>query len=84
MFLILTDRVPILFGIVAVYFGFRPDTWLAIAGFFVAMAVPILGTLRQRTGLALALDYLVRIYMPDPSDEIHGGREYYGVSQQSR
>ena len=76
MFLILTDRVPILFGIAAVYFGFRPDNWLSIGGFFLALCVPILGTLRERTGVALALDYLVRVYMPDPSDEIHGGREY--------
>ena len=84
MFLILTDRVPILFGIAAVYFGFRPDNWLSISAFFVAMAIPILGTLPQRTGLALGLDYFVRIYMPDPSDEIHGGREHFGVSQQSQ
>ena len=41
----------------------------------VAMALPLLATMRNRQGLALALDYLSRVYLPDPSDEIHGGRE---------
>ena len=76
MFMIITDRIPILFGVAAVYFGFHPQTWPAIVGFFTLMALPLLATIRQRTGIALALDYLVRVYMPDPSDEIHGGRGY--------
>jgi uncharacterized protein (DUF983 family) len=76
MFMIITDRIPILFGIAAVYFGFHPDNALSIVGFFLILAAPLLATLRERKGLALALDYLVRVYMPDPSDEIHGGREY--------
>lgn len=82
MFMIITDRIPMLFGIAAVYFGFQPDNWLLVVGFFLAMAAPLLATLRERKGIALALDYLVRIYMPDPSDELHGGREY-GVVQAS-
>ena len=76
MFTIITDRIPILFGIAAVYFGFHPQGALSILGFFALMSVPLIATLRQRTGLALALDYLVRVYLPDPSDEIHGGRGY--------
>lgn len=32
---------------------------------------------RERQGLAL--DYLVRVYLRDPSDEIHGGNEYVGA-----
>lgn len=76
MFMIITDRIPMLFGIAAVYFGFQPDNWLLVVGFFLAMAAPLLATLRERKGLALALDYLVRVYMPDPSDELHGGHEY--------
>ena len=73
---ILTDRIPIFAGIVAVYFGFQSTSWLIAAGFFVAMFVPLFGTMRERQGLAIALDYLWRIYMPDPSDEIHDGREW--------
>ena len=69
MFMIITDRIPILFGIVAVYFGFRATSPLAVAGFFVALAVPMLATLRQRQGLAHALDYFVRVLTHDPSAE---------------
>lgn len=71
LFIIITDRIPMLFGIAALYFGFRPDNWLANAAFFVALAAPIVGTIRHRVGLALALDYLSRLYFRDPNDEIH-------------
>jgi uncharacterized protein (DUF983 family) len=71
MFMIITDRIPILFGIAIVYFGFRATNLWATVLFFLAVATPMLATLRPRQGLALALDYLSRIYMPDPSDEIH-------------
>jgi uncharacterized protein (DUF983 family) len=67
MFMIITDRIPILFGIAAVFFGFHPTTLPAIVGFFTALAVPLLATLRERQGLALALDYLVRVKTGDPS-----------------
>ena len=67
MFMIITDRIPLLLGIAAVFFGFRPTTFPAIAGFFAALAVPLLATLRERQGLALALDYVVRVTMGDPS-----------------
>ena len=69
------DRIPILLGIAIVYFGFRATNWMAAAGFALVMAVPLIATMRNRQGLALALDYLSRVYLPDPSDEIHGGRE---------
>ena len=55
--------------------GFRATDVMATIGFAALMAVPILATMRNRQGLALALDYLSRVYLPDPSDEIHGGRE---------
>jgi len=51
----------------AVFFGFHPTTWPAITGFFLALAIPVLATLRERQGLALALDYLVRVRTHDPS-----------------
>jgi uncharacterized protein (DUF983 family) len=59
LFMIITDRIPILFGIAAVYFGFRPVPPLAIGAFFLAVAAPVIATIRERQGLALALDYLV-------------------------
>jgi len=70
IFVIFTDRVPILIGIIAVYFGFRATGWTMAALFFTMMAVPLLATIRERQGLALALDYLSRLWFPDePSAE---------------
>jgi len=74
MFMIITDRIPILFGIAFLYFGIHPTGWLSTAFFFGALSIPLLATLRERQGLAIALDYLLRLYLRDPSDEIHGGR----------
>ncbi|HEX8170857.1 MAG TPA: hypothetical protein VF824_09995 [Thermoanaerobaculia bacterium] len=71
MFVIITDRIPIFFGIVAVYFGYQSLSKFAAALFFIALTVPIVATMKARQGLAIALDYVWRIYMPDPSDEIH-------------
>jgi uncharacterized protein (DUF983 family) len=50
MFMIITDRIPMLFGIAALYFGFVADGWLGTAAFFVAIATPMLATIRQRQG----------------------------------
>jgi len=75
MFTNLMDRFPILFGVAALFFGFRASGWLTGLAFFAAMAVPMVATIKHRQGLALALDYLSRVYLSDPSDEIHGGRE---------
>lgn len=61
MFMVITDRIPILFGVAAVYFGVQPTTWLGIAGLFVVLAVPIVATLPHRQGMAIALDYLVTV-----------------------
>jgi uncharacterized protein (DUF983 family) len=74
IFVILMDRIPILAGIIAVYFGYKSTSpWMATA-FFAALALPLLLTMRERQGIALALDYLARVHFPDPSDEIHGGQ----------
>ncbi len=72
-FIVLTDRIPIMFGVIAVYFGIRSTTWVTTAIFTLSMAIPLLATMRERLGLAIALDYLSRVYLPDPSDEIHAG-----------
>jgi uncharacterized protein (DUF983 family) len=73
--MLILDRIPILIGIAAVYFGFRSTNWMAATVFTIALALPLIATMRNRQGLALAIDYLSRVYFPDPSDEIHGGHE---------
>jgi uncharacterized protein (DUF983 family) len=60
LFIIITDRIPMLFGIAALYFGFRAEHWLSNLLFFLALALPIVATIRYRVGMALALDYLSR------------------------
>jgi len=60
LFIIITDRIPMLFGIAALYFGFQADNWAANVVFFGVLAAMIVGTIRQRVGLALALDFLSR------------------------
>ena len=74
-FIIIMDRIPVMFAVIAIYFGFQSTSWQIVVGSFIALAGPLLATIRQRQGVALALDYLSRVYLPDPSDEIHGGRE---------
>jgi len=59
LFMIITDRIPILFGIAAVYLGFRPESPLATVAFFCVIAIPVIATIRERQGMALALDYVV-------------------------
>ena len=71
LFMIITDRIPMLFAIAALYFGLIATTWFGSAIFFAAVAAPIIMTIRERQGMALALDYLSRIYFRDPGDEIH-------------
>ena len=71
MFVIITDRIPIGIGVVAVFFGFQSTNPGWAAAFFIALAVPMIATMRQRQGLAIACDYIWRIKMPDPGDEIH-------------
>jgi uncharacterized protein (DUF983 family) len=75
MFTNIMDRFPVLFGVAALFFGFRAYNLMTGIVFLAMMVIPMVATIRQRQGLALALDYLVRVHLPDPSDEIHGGRE---------
>ena len=75
MFTNLMDRLPIMFGVAALFFGYRASGIGSALLFFSFMAVPMVATIKQRQGLALALDFLSRVYLSDPSDEIHGGRE---------
>ena len=70
MFIIITDRIPILIGIALLYFGIRPSNWLTAALFALALAIPIIGTLTHRQGIALALDYLAGLYLDDPAQHV--------------
>ena len=67
-FWIVMDRIPILAGIAGIYFGFRISTWLDGAAFFLAIAGSLVATMPQRQGAAIALNYLSRVYLRDPSD----------------
>ena len=69
-FWIVTDRIPLFLGIVAIYFGFRVKGWLPGMLFLSAMVVPIVGTMPRRQGVAIALDYLSRVYWPEADDDI--------------
>lgn len=71
MFTNLMDRAPILLGVAALFFGFRVHDWWSGAAFLGMMVIPMAATVRHRQGLALALDYLWRVWAKDPSDEIH-------------
>jgi len=73
IWMVITDRIPIFFGIVALYFGMVSISWTGTIVLFFAIATPLLLTIRRRLGVALALDYLSRVYFRDPSDEIHAG-----------
>jgi uncharacterized protein (DUF983 family) len=68
MFIVITDRIPLLFGIAAIYFGFRSSGWPLTAAFLAALVVPMLATLRRRQGMALAMVYLSRVWLGDPAE----------------
>ena len=71
MFMVITDRIPILFGVIAVYFlGFRSSSLPITIAFLIAMTLPLLATLRQRQGLALSMVYLSRLYFGDLSESV--------------
>lgn len=70
MFTNLMDRVPIAFGVVALFFGFRVTSFTSGAIFITLLAIPMIATVRHRQGLALALDYLWRKRINDPGDPV--------------
>ncbi len=74
MFVIMMNRIPVALGVAIVYFGFRAASLETSILFFLSLAGPLLATVRHRQGIALALDYLSRVYLPDSSDEIHKER----------
>ena len=64
------DRIPLLCGIAAIFFGFRVTTWVSGLLFFGAIARPLVVTMPQRKGIALAINYLSRVHFRDPSDAL--------------
>ena len=80
-FWIVTDRIPLAVGIVAVYFGFRLTSfWVGVA-FLAVMFVPLIWTMPRRYSLAIALSYLGRRKWPDHPDDVRLDREA-GVGDQ--
>ena len=71
LYVIVMDRIPIAIGLILLFFfGLHTPTWPGALLFFAAMAVPLVATLPQRQGIAVALNYLSRVYFRDPSDDL--------------
>ena len=71
LYWIVMDRIPIAIGLILiVVFGLRVATWQMGALFFGGMAIPLVASMPQRQGVAVALNYLSRVYVRDASDEI--------------
>jgi hypothetical protein len=69
-YIVIADRIPIAMAIIAIFFGFRSETWPTILLFFLVLAVPLVATTPNRVGAAVALDYLTRLRWPDSNDVI--------------
>jgi hypothetical protein len=67
---IVTDRIPLAIGIVAVYFGFRVTNPLAGLVFLCSLTIPLILTMPRRHGVAIALVYISRRRFPDSNDPI--------------
>jgi uncharacterized protein (DUF983 family) len=68
---IVMDKIPLAIGLILVlFFGVHTLSWQAGLLFFGSLAVPLVVTMPQRQGLAIALNYLSRVHFRDPSDEI--------------
>ena len=71
LYWIVMDRIPIAAGLILiVFFGLRTPTWPRALIFFATMAAPLVATMPQRQGVAIALNYLSRVYFRDPSDAL--------------
>lgn len=71
LYIVVMDRIPIAIGLILIYFfGLHTPTWPQALLFFAALAIPLLATTPQRQGIAVALNYLSRVYFRDPSDDL--------------
>ena len=75
-FLVIMDRIPIAIGLIlVVFFGVRGFDWVTGTLFFSALVIPLIVTMPHRQGVAVALNYLSRVYFRDPSDELPAWRD---------
>jgi uncharacterized protein (DUF983 family) len=71
LYWIVMDRIPLAIGLILiVFFGVHTLSWQEGMFFFGLLAVPLVVTMPQRQGFAVALNYLSRVYFRDPSDQI--------------
>lgn len=76
LYWIVMDRIPIAVGLILiVFFGLHTPTWPQALLFFAAMVAPLVATMPQRQGIAVALNYLSRVWFPDPSDDLPPPRD---------
>jgi hypothetical protein len=82
-FWIIMDRIPIGIGLVLIiFFGLRVSNWVEGVAFLSAMIIPLIATMPHREGVAVALNYISRVYFRDPSDALPAWREE-GVALQT-
>lgn len=72
LFWIIGDRIPLLIAIVLIYFGFVPRGWWMSSAAVLAIVIPLVVSMPYRQGLAIAINYLSRVYMPDRPGDIPG------------
>ena len=61
-FWIFTDRIILFGAILALYFGFTPESWYLRSAFLVIVIVPLVATMPHRQGAFVAIDYLSRTH----------------------
>jgi uncharacterized protein (DUF983 family) len=61
-FWVVGDRIFLFGAIVALYFGFAPESWLLRGAFLSVLVVALVATMPHRQGAFLALDYLSRTH----------------------
>lgn len=75
-FWIIMDRIPIGIGLVLIiFFGLRVSSWLEGVTFLAVMISPLVATMPHREGVAVALNYMARVYFRDLSDALPEWRD---------
>jgi uncharacterized protein (DUF983 family) len=69
-FTIIGDRLPIAVIIILIYFGVVRFHRVLGLSLMVAAAAVLIWTTPNRWGAGIALDYLSRVYWPDPADPL--------------
>ena len=60
-FWVVTDRIFLFAAMIALYFGFTPESWWLRGAFMAAVVAALIATMPNRQGAFVALDYLARI-----------------------